>query len=121
MGGKSSSSSSSSTTQTTENYDQRVAVESDGVGIGANSPFTIEVTDLGVVQGTADVLTEVIAFTGSALSGVVDGFTEVTQSALETTAEASEDDAKELAQLVIKVGAALAAAIALAAIFFRKG
>lgn len=116
MGGSSSSQSSSSTTQTTENYDQRVAVESEGVGVGAGAQVNLTLTDQGVVAGAAEFLNRTLDFSDAAVSGIVDGFTQITQDALATTREASEDDAKELASLVVKVGAFLAGAIALFAL-----
>jgi len=116
MGGKSSSSSSSSNASTTENYDQRVAVERDGVGIGANAVVDVTLTDFGVVEGAASILEKGLEFSQNAISGVTEAFSEIVGQALADNATANESDSKELAVLVVKIGAVMVAIVSILAI-----
>lgn len=120
MGGRSSSSSSSSNSTSTQNTDNRVAVESGGIGVGANAVVDVELTDLGVVDGTADVLNNALSGLGEVVNKVTDEFGGIVKDNQETLREQLEGDTKEVAELGLKTMAIIAVA-AVAFIFFGKG
>ena len=100
MGGKSSSSSSSSQVQETNQYDQRVAVESGGIGVGAGANVTF--TDQGVVDGAAGLLGEGLGALDKLARQVTDFAKETVRSNNEVLAEQAESDTKELGALALK-------------------
>jgi hypothetical protein len=99
-GGSSKSSSSSSTVQETNQYDQRVAVESGGIGVGAGA--NVVFTDQGVVEGAGDILRDGLGALDK-LARQVTGFAkETVESNNKILAEQAESDAKEIGQLALK-------------------
>jgi len=120
MGGKSSSSSSSSNTTSTENYDQRVAVEAGGIGIGADAVVDLQLTDYGVIEGAVSVINDVFAGASEVVNNVTEAFAGVVSENNAILKEETESDAKELTVLVVKIVGGLAA-IFLVIRYFMRG
>ena len=103
MGGKSSSKSSTSTTTTYNTEDGRLYVEDGGFGVGAKSDVDISITDAGAVDLTAATLRE----GGELLETLATQQNDLTKKIVSGTAallaESTQDDAKEVASMTIKL------------------
>ena len=109
MGGKSSSKSSSSTSSNVT--DNRFGVESEGIGVSASGNSTVNVTDFdpevveqfkAIAGDVADTLGKGFDSVGDVTSAVTGLASGVIEDSLKIVSEASEDNAKEIAESTIK-------------------
>ncbi|WP_085908070.1 hypothetical protein [Kiloniella majae] len=128
MGGKSSSKSSSSTSSNVT--DNRFGVESEGIGVSASGNSTVNVTDFdpevveqfrGIASDVADTLGKGYDSVSDITSAVTGLAGETIKDSLQIVAEASEDNAKEIAESTIKyLVLGVAATIVAVAYFWKK-
>jgi len=118
MGGSSSSSSSSS--NETNQTDNRVAVESGGIGIGANAQVTTQVTDFGVLEASRSVLETGLQEASNVVKNVTEKFAGIVAENNKILSKQVESDAKEITQLAVKVMATVVVIISVVVFWGRK-